>query len=236
MAGTDRWTNEYDDAKQLADDTLALIQERNLKFPHGGQEASRVTATARRKLGTLGAAVDSMRSSLESSALENITENERNRRRDLVNALKSRREQMLQSLRRDQNSANRTALMEMNRPKAPASETLQTADLDNRGILQLQDQSMRQQDAELEELERTVTSTKHIALTVNEELDLHRRLLDDLDEDVEVTHSRMRTAQKKLKHVLARSGNCRSMCVTMLLMIALAVVVIIGFKLAAFFR
>lgn len=54
--------------------------------------------------------------------------------------------------------------MEMNRPKAPASETLQTADLDNRGILQLQDQSMRQQDAELEELERTVTSTKVLAL------------------------------------------------------------------------
>lgn len=54
--------------------------------------------------------------------------------------------------------------MEMNRPKAPASETLQTADLDNKGILQLQDQSMRQQDAELEELERTVTSTKVLAL------------------------------------------------------------------------
>ncbi len=54
--------------------------------------------------------------------------------------------------------------MEMNRPKAPASETLQTADLDNRGILQLQDQSMRQQDAELEELERTVTSTKVLPL------------------------------------------------------------------------
>lgn len=54
--------------------------------------------------------------------------------------------------------------MEMNRPKAPVSETLQTADLDNRGILQLQDQSMRQQDAELEELERTVTSTKVVLL------------------------------------------------------------------------
>lgn len=29
MAGTDRWTDEYDDAKQLADDTLALIQVRS---------------------------------------------------------------------------------------------------------------------------------------------------------------------------------------------------------------
>ena len=47
---------------------------------------------------------------------------------------------------------------------------------------------------------------QHIALTVNEELDLQARLLDDLDEDVDVTHNRMRAAQKKLKSVMARSG------------------------------
>ena len=77
---------------------------------------------------------------------------------------------------------------------------------------------------------------QHIALTVNEELDLHQRLLDDLDEDVDVTHNRMSTAHKKLKLVMRRSGNCRSMCITILLMVALAVVITIGFKLAAFFR
>lgn len=50
--------------------------------------------------------------------------------------------------------------MEMNRASAPAAETLETADLDNRGILQLQDQAMRRQDEHLEDLERSVTSTK----------------------------------------------------------------------------
>lgn len=40
-------------------------QERNLKFPEGGPEASRLTATARRKLGTLGSLLDSLRASLE---------------------------------------------------------------------------------------------------------------------------------------------------------------------------
>ena len=48
------------------------LQERNVRFPHGGQEASRVTATARRKLGTLGAAVDSMRGDLEGSTYANM--------------------------------------------------------------------------------------------------------------------------------------------------------------------
>ena len=77
---------------------------------------------------------------------------------------------------------------------------------------------------------------QHIALTVNEELDLQRRLLDDLDEDVEVTHSRMRAAQKKLKHVMRRAGNCRSMCLMIALMVILAVVIIIAFKLASLFH
>jgi SYP5 family syntaxin len=76
---------------------------------------------------------------------------------------------------------------------------------------------------------------QHIALTVNEELDLHARLLDELDEDVEGTHSRMRAAQKRLKGVMRRSGNCRSMCITIGLMAVLAVLIWVAFKLARLF-
>ena len=43
---------------------------------------------------------------------------------------------------------------------AAGRETLRTADVDNRGLVQLQQTVMREQDAELEELERSVTSTK----------------------------------------------------------------------------
>ena len=101
--------------------------------------------------------------------------------------------------------------MEEGRSAPAGAETLRTADLDSRGILQLQTATMAEQDAQLEELERSVASTKHIALTVNEELGLQTRLLDELDEDVEGTHSRMRAAQKRLKarlfcHVTAIVG------------------------------
>ena len=75
------------------------------------------------------------------------------------------------------------------------------------------------------------TAPQHIALTVNEELGLQARLLDELDEDVDVSHSRLRAAQKRLKHVLATSGNCRSLCITIGLMCILAVMILIGFKL-----
>lgn len=35
-------------------------QERNLKYPEGGQDASRMTASARRKIGTLGTLIEKL--------------------------------------------------------------------------------------------------------------------------------------------------------------------------------
>lgn len=97
----DSWLADLEAAKQVASETLQLIQvrgrlrrsrhcrrsaacapssvlassqpllrpvcpqERNLKHPEGGPEASRLTAAARRKLGTLGGLLDGLRTSLE---------------------------------------------------------------------------------------------------------------------------------------------------------------------------
>ncbi|GKE55212.1 syntaxin-52-like protein isoform X3, partial [Tanacetum coccineum] len=60
------------------------------------------------------------------------------------------------------------------------------------GIVGLQRQIMREQDEGLGKSEETVISTKHIALAVNEELTLHTRLINDLDEHVDVTDSRLK--------------------------------------------
>lgn len=51
-----------------------------------------------------------------------------------------------------------------------------------------------------------------MAISIDEELTIHNRLLDDLDEDVTVTHSRMRAAQKRVAAILRDSGGCRFSC------------------------
>jgi hypothetical protein len=56
-------------------------------------------------------------------------------------------------------------------------ETLETAERDELGLLVLQRELIEQQDEQLDELSRVVTSTRHIALAVHEELDLQSRLL-----------------------------------------------------------
>ncbi len=44
-----------------------------------------------------------------------------------------------------------------------------------------------------------LASSQHIALAIGEEVDLQTRLLDDLDEDVDVTQSRMKAATLKVR-------------------------------------
>lgn len=61
------WIREYDDAKETANDILSLLNERNLKT---GPEASRITAAARRKLGSLGSLLTELASRLETEENE----------------------------------------------------------------------------------------------------------------------------------------------------------------------
>ncbi|KAL6776159.1 SYP5 [Auxenochlorella protothecoides x Auxenochlorella symbiontica] len=233
---SDSWAEEYEQAKQAAGEVLNLIQERNLEHPDGGPGASRLTATARRKLGSLGTKLDALRSGIE--AAPDLTENERNRRRDQVAALRNKREGMLTSLRRDGgHSAARAALLSSPAaPSGPAApgrgrESEATAPLTSAGLLELQRDVMSQQDRELEQLERGVASTKHVALRINEEATLHNRLLEGLEEDVDVSRSRLAAAQRRLKGVMHRARSCKTQLVILLLLIVLVIVVVVGFKL-----
>uniref|UniRef100_A0A061RCK1 Syntaxin 8 n=1 Tax=Tetraselmis sp. GSL018 TaxID=582737 RepID=A0A061RCK1_9CHLO len=228
---TDAWIQDFQDAKQLADEIIASIQERNTKHRSGGSEASRMTAAARRKLGILGTRIDQMSEQLNSRELAHITENEKNRRRDLLSVLKSRKEQMMGMLSRNQ--ANRESLLEKSGFAGSSSqpqETERTAELDNQGLLQLQQQVMQEQDSELDELSHSVQNTKHIALAINEELDLQNSLLDEFQEDVEVTSSRLKAARRRVAQVLKKSNNCKCFMLMLLLVMLLMLVLGIGFK------
>jgi chromosome segregation ATPase len=111
-------------------------------------------------------------------------------------------------------------------------ETDTTAELGSAGLLQLQHQVMSQQDRELEGLERSVAGTKHIALQINEEAELHNRLLDELDEGVDGTRSRLAAAQRRLQLVMRRSSSCKTQLLLVLVLAVLVVVLVLGFKVA----
>lgn len=77
---------------------------------------------------------------------------------------------------------------------------------------------------------------QHIALTIGEEVDLHTRLLEDLDEDVDVTHTRLRAATKRVRHVIKHSSNWKGGLFIFMLIIVLTLLLLIVFKVIKLFH
>lgn len=221
-SSSDPWTREYNEASKLADDITGMISERS-SFGTG-PEAQRHSSAIRRKITILGTRLDSLQSLLTKlPAKQPLTEKEMNRRRDGLANLRTKVTQMASTLNMS-NFGNRDSLLGPD--VKPADAMSRIAGLDNSGVVGLQRQVMREQDEGLEQLEETVLSTKHIALAVNEELGLHTRLIDDLDEHVEVTDSRLKRVQKNLAVLNKRTkGGCSCLCL-LLSVIGIAVLVV----------
>jgi SYP5 family syntaxin len=224
---SDSWTKEFQEAARLADDIEGRIAEKNGLAPHSS-EGTRIVSATRRKLTMLNTKLDRLESLLQSGPLKaSMSEKEFNRRQEMLLNIRFKSKQMAASLSSSQ-SANRANLMEGG--IAPV-ETSRTKGMDNSGLVNLQRQIMREQDQDLEGLEETVLSSKHIALAVNEELDLHTRLLDDMDQSADVTNNKLLAAQRRLGFLNKNAGQGWSLLTMIILMVVIVVLVLVLFKL-----
>uniref|UniRef100_A0A0E0LT78 t-SNARE coiled-coil homology domain-containing protein n=2 Tax=Oryza punctata TaxID=4537 RepID=A0A0E0LT78_ORYPU len=219
-SSSDPWMKEYNEASRLADDINSMIADRG-SLPQSGPEIVRHTSAIRRKITILVTRLDSLEALLSKIPPKSLTDKELHKRQDTLSNLKSKAKQMAASFNMS-NFANREDLLGQN--KKAADDMSRVAGLDNQGIVGLQRQIMKEQDEGLEKLEETVLSTKHIALAVNEELTLHTRLIDDLEDHVDVTNSRLQRVQKRLAILNKRTkGGCSCMC---LLLSVVAIVIL----------
>jgi len=227
MEKMDSWLKEFQEALQLADDIEAGVEERN-KLPAHSSEGTRIVSASRRKLTRFNTKLDRLESLLQNPPLRtSLNEKELYRRQDMLLTIRFKSKQMAASVSSSQ-AANRANLLEGG---ITPVETNWTQGLENSGLIGLQQQIMREQDEDLEGLESTVLSTKHIALAVNEELDLHSRLLSDMDQDADVTNNRLKATQKKLGFLNKNSGQGWSLMTMCILMVVIVVLVLVLFKL-----
>jgi SYP5 family syntaxin len=233
--GGDSWTREYAEVKASCDEVYELIRERNSLASGSAsgdareQDVHRLSSQCRRKLQTLSSKIGSLENSLNTTATSsNITQREASRRTEMVHSLRLRRDQLKDMMSRDSSrQSERTKLLGSGSASSSQRgvETDATAGLDSQGIVQMQKQALRSQDDQIEELGKAVRNTKHVALAINDEVDLQARLLDDLDSAVDHTESYMKFARRKLEQVSRKSGSCKYILVIILLMVLLAVII-----------
>ncbi|XP_068646114.1 syntaxin-52-like [Aristolochia californica] len=230
-SASDSWLREFSEAAKLADDITASIPERS-SLPVSGPDAQRHLSAIRRKITILRTRLDSLESLLSKlPSKQPITEKELHKRQDMLVNLRSKANQMASALSMA-NAVSREDLLGKDRKSA--DEINRAVGLDNHGLVGLQRQIMREQDEGLEKLEETVISTKHIALAVNEELDLQTRLLDNLDQHVDTTDSRLQRVQKKLAFLNKRTkGGCSCMCL-LLAVVGIVILIVVIWALIKF--
>ena len=81
---------------------------------------------------------------------------------------------------------------------APVPETERTRELDNQGVLQLQQQMMADQDLDVEELAKIVRRQKEMGLAIHGELELQNEMLARVDEDAERVQRKVDIAKKRV--------------------------------------
>lgn len=215
---------EYNEATKLAEDINGMISEKTAKSGSGA-ESQRHFSVVRRKVTILGTRLDSLESLLAKlPSRQSISEKELNRRTDMLSNLRTKRNQMATTLNMS-NFANRDSLLGPD--SKPVDAMTRVSGLDNQGIVSLQRQIMKEQDEGLEQLEETVISTKHIALTVNEELQLHTRLIETLDDHVEFTGTRLQRISRSLA-ILNRKTRDSCSCLCLLLSVSGIVILILA--------
>jgi regulator of vacuolar morphogenesis len=83
----------------------------------------------------------------------------------------------------------------------PAKETDRTRELDNQGVLQLQQKVMQEQDMDVDELAKVVRRMREMGVAINEELVEQSQLMDMLDEDVDRVGGKIGVAKKRIKKI-----------------------------------
>ncbi len=84
---------------------------------------------------------------------------------------------------------------------------------DPRILLRRQRETMDEQDNALDELSIVASRTRDVSLAVNDELDLHAKLLDGVEDEVEDTRERLTAATRAVRQMMRRGSNCRSACI-----------------------
>ncbi|KAK3332558.1 hypothetical protein B0T19DRAFT_398314 [Cercophora scortea] len=80
---------------------------------------------------------------------------------------------------------------------APLPETERTRELDNTGLLQLQRDTMREQDEDVEALARIVRRQKEMGMAIHDEVNRHVDMLNRVNEDADVVGRKLGVAKER---------------------------------------
>lgn len=98
---------------------------------------------------------------------------------------------------------------------------------ENTDLFEYQNKIIQKQDEDLDNITTTVIGLKKIAKHIGTELDEQNNLLDDMDNDVVYTTTRVNSASRRIDNVAKLANqNKHTICIALLLIILVLMIII----------
>ena len=94
---------------------------------------------------------------------------------------------------------------------------------------QQQQRMLQNQDVDLEDISVSIQRIGEVGLTIGEELATQGKMLEDLEQDVEGTNSRLAAVQRKMNQVFKKAGTKGQMIIIAVLTVILIILFLIAF-------
>lgn len=225
------WLDEYDQALSLARTIRASINSRDtyLNQQHNVSSAKQHELKAKKDLVALNHQLSLLETGLSNKEEEtSVTEGEMRRREDQLESLKSDRDvlaQLLSAARQFQQQTENNELLSHMKKVEPTTfqhkkvaqkntgtgrafgAALQkrleeeTRGLDNQQLLEYQNQMMKDQDDQVQQLSSVLARQKELGIAIYDELEHHTDILDSLDNQVDKTATKLGYTNKKLSKI-----------------------------------
>jgi len=199
----------------------------------GGAERRRLQPEIEEECKSIAWQVDEMEKAVDVAEKNmtrfGLTTQEIRSRRSWVHDTRKTVEGMLTSIETAKQIASK-----MTHPTTPGGKLSSAMQQDNEryiGTEQEQQQMvMRRQDEDLDEIGNAAQRLGHMGLQIHDELQTQNVMLEQLDEDVEQTTSRLAAAQKKINTVLQKAGLRGQLMIIGILLVLLVILVLIAFS------
>jgi vacuolar-type H+-ATPase subunit I/STV1 len=237
------WLTIFDQCSERVQMMQEAVTKRNERLRNDSKSSNdfkiaELNAKLKKDLRTLTKDLDNLDSALSKLTME-ISGNEIGRRRDLLNELKHRKDEVLKMLNKKQTTNAKSGDRKNLLGDGDYGKKGQYADneepeaikgMDSHQVLAYQEKVMEEQDKGLDVLSAALDRTKHLGLAISDELDEHKVLLDDLDRDVERTDHRIKKETRRIDKLLRSSKTPFALCIIFVLFCVIIALIIIVLK------
>lgn len=223
----DEFQTDLSKAKKLSNELQALVAEREDRMKKG-ESTGRVDSKLRGGIQQFAVIVDSLYNDVEKVALDpgryRLSQSEVEKRKAVVKDLENSLKVIDEKSRQVFSDSKAPGLGVNFKRETGESETDDTKNLSNNDLKVTQKKMREKQDEVIEGLIGTSDNLVYVAKEIGDEVDLHNKLLDHVEQNVDHQNQRIETTTFKMKELIAKSSDGCMLCCIVLLIVGIVLV------------